>query len=256
MTENENTIQGLQDKISDLTRQIDELKTIQSTHGHSGSDGSQFQFTDKIDVKQGQPLKTGRMAMMDVFDPKYPQTINGAIAVGTDEVVSDGSDNAQVTLQHQPNTDGTTNQTFYLGFRGPIFVNVPDGTFTSGTSILTTNRFSFGVNALAGATLVVRQSGTEVIEGFNIVSNTQDSITISGTFGFTASANSSFDVFVPIYFGSAEYPWRRLYTGPGSDGGIRFGYGSTNGGQNGLLYMDSAGDLYWRNKSGTSTKLN
>jgi hypothetical protein len=56
--------------------------------------------------------------------------------------------------------------------------------------------------------------------------------------------------------GSADTPFQRFYTQEGTGGGIRFGVGTTNGGQNGLAYMDVTGDIYWRNKIGASTKLN
>ena len=56
--------------------------------------------------------------------------------------------------------------------------------------------------------------------------------------------------------GSAQTIFQRFYTQEGTAGGIRFGVGATAGGQNGLLYSDATGDLYWRDKAGTSVKLN
>lgn len=239
------------------TKMEDEVKSLRrviENHTHGGNDGSRYIYNDGIVLKPGQQFQTGNMAVAELTTSEH---MLGALIVGSDTEAGDGSQNAQLTIEHIPSTNGSTNNTFMYGLRSPI-VTGTDGQISSGGTTLTTEEFKFDTNALAGAFISVENPDDEAdIEGFEIASNTQDTITITGgSWGFSSRNNAVYNVFVPIYFGAAQFPWRRLYTLQGNGGGVRFGLGATAGGQNGLLYMNDDGDIVWRNPSGSLFVLN
>lgn len=254
----EQQIEQLNRKIDELERKLEETNRILETHQHAGNDGTDFLYNDPTKTKPGTTLNTGNLGFLGIDLPNGPNIDQkGIITVGDNSgSLTSLPKGAQLTIEHQPYTDSTTKQTFYYGFRSPAFGS-DDGTIVEGGSDLSTNKSYFSENELSNSwILVYNPANVSEYNAFPISSNTSNTITISDTWNFSANANANFFIFTPIYFGAAQYPWRRLYTTDGSGGGIRFGFGNTGGGQNGLLYMDDAGDLYWRNKSGTLTKLN
>lgn len=255
-------INALTKQIETLTSQVDGLLRSFTNHKHEGpqADGSLL-LQRAIDLRAGESLGAGGVSAFTGLS----QTIkNGSVVVsdrtlatfgtGRDATAADGLNNSQIFLEHQYNTDSTTKQTFMYGIRAPIYIAATGAQITTGGTVLEQNQFKFTTNELAGAYIVVNTSDNSTFASFQIASNTATSITITGgTWTFTGT-NLGFTIFMPIYNGSATYPWRRLYTGNGSGGGIRFGYGATAGGQNGLLYND--GDtLYWRNTLGTLKQI-
>ena len=120
---------------------------------------------------------------------------------------------------------------------------------------MTINGFDFTTNELSGHLINIYNSSGTFVESQAIASNTSTVITISGTWTSSTSGGIFF-IYNPAYLGSAEHIWQRAYVQEGTSGGVRFGVGPTAGGQNGLLYMDSAGDLWWRDKAGTAIQLN
>lgn len=212
-----------------------------ANHTHGGNDGSTYIFNDGIALKSGQQFQSGNVAFGELVNPDV-SSIFGVVLVGGDTIGRDGVSNAQLTIDHQPTTTGSTNQTFFYGLRPPLFVG-SDGEIDSGGTTLRTNKYDFGINELAGAFVIVRDpaEGSSTFNGFTIASNTRNTITITGgSWSFASSSNADFVIFVPMYLGSADYPWRRLYVLSDSTGGIRFGLGNTAGGQNALLFWDSA----------------
>lgn len=238
------------DDIEQLKKEIAELKEIIANHSHTGFDGS-AQIKTTIEIGENEYFRTGSLAI-EGLNNKDEGTIEGAIVVGDDKIIADGSKNSQINIQHLKGS----NDTFVFGLRSPIYQSDTGSVSIGGTTMSQTS-FGWQTNELAGAYVLVIDGGGDY-DVWEIASNTSTTITITGgTWSFSQSG-AKFLVFVPVYFGAAQYPWRRLYTLDGVGGGIRFGLGQTNAGQqgNGLLYMDAAGDLYWRNKAGTSTKLN
>lgn len=246
------TLEDLTRKVEELTRELDETKNTLATHGHGGNDGSERIYNDSVVSKPGQGIGTGFMGMADLDDPANGRQL-GVWGVGKDTDASNGFQNAQITIDHQsPSTDGTTNQTFIHGLRGNLLLT-QTGSVISGESILTADILNvYNVNDLAGHFIIARHNSSgATYDGFTIASNRANTLTINGSWTFTNSA-TVFDIFVPIYFGAAQYPWRRLYTTGGSAGGIRFGLGHTAGGQNGMLYLnETTGRLQFRRPNGT-----
>lgn len=240
--------QELKNQIEELKTELQEMRETIANHGHTGQDGSTALNTT-IEIDENKVFKTGSMVIEGV-PAVTPNILVGGIAVGEDTVMSDGSRNTQVVINH----DEDSFQSFMFGQRAPIYRGT-DGDINAGGNTLQQDTYTWETNELAGAYVVANTSATE-FDFYEIASNTSDTLTITGGTWSASEDPSEFFVFVPIYFGAAQYPWRRIYTMEGTGGGVRIGGGDTAGGQNGLLYMDSGGDLYWRNKAGSSTKLN
>jgi hypothetical protein len=108
--------------------------------------------------------------------------------------------------------------------------------------------------------LVLYATDGSIAEAYRISSNTSTVITISGNW---TSATGTYNYFVlaPVFLGSAESPWRRLYVGDdirlsyGSSGGtqvrwIKWGNGSPEG-----VVTASVGSLYLRFDGGAGSTL-
>lgn len=245
-------IEDLNRKMEELQRKLDEVDRIVRTHTHSGNDGSDYVYNNNTQLKPGQQIAVGRITLTEASNIlSDPTRMAGGIVMGDDNNASDGSNNAQVVLDFNPTND-TTN---FTGSCSPIFVG-SDGLIVSGGSTMTTNAYKFRDNSLAGLIISVTDPTTGDSEGFEILSNTQNTVTVDGSWSMTLPSNGGYFIQTPVYLGFSLTPWRRIYAMEGTTGGLRFGLGTTNNGQNGMLYMNSAGDLFWRDKGGTSTQLN
>lgn len=242
---------------ANTSRDVAALNFGQDTHTHGGTDSSTMIYNDSIHLKPGQQFATGNFAIAEQTGSPQPgqdSVMRGFLIMGDDLNAQDGIQNAQITFEHQPSTNGSTNQTFLYAFRSPLYIG-NDGTVASAGTTLTTDQYAFETDALIGAYAQVTNPSDGTFEAYLITANTKDTITIDGAWGF-AAANAFYVIFVPVYLGSADFPWRRVYVTTGEGGGIRFGVGDTGGGQNGLLYMDTAGDIFWRDLAGSSTQIN
>src|SRR3990167_6579657 len=109
-------------KLEDFTAKIEEIKTNLETHTHSGNDGSNYIYNDKISLKSGAGIATGTFGFLDyqTVDTQY-----GFMGIGVVASASNFSDNAkndtQLVLEHQSSTNGDTNQTFYYGYRSLLY---------------------------------------------------------------------------------------------------------------------------------------
>lgn len=250
----EQEIQELKNRIEKLSSELKEFKDMFLLHQHDESDGSR-RLVKYIRLEKDQTIK--------IADCEIGQQVSNidsdnevdffAIAVGRDtrSGVSTTSKNAQLSIVHQP---GST-VSYISGVRPPLYTPSGTASVTSGGSTVTLTGFTFTVNELAGALININDSSGNLVETQYISSNTSSVVTITGTWLNTTSGGTA-TIFFPMYLGISNSPWQRCYVMDGTNGGIRFGGGTTNSGQNGLLYMDSSGDLYWRNKAGSSTKLN
>lgn len=240
----------LKDQLSIEIEARKKLEDIILFHQHSGLDGTSNLLAGYIKLPTGGQLQIGSTALQDARRDTSGITLSAWI-VGDDNDETNGSDNSQLVIQHG---QAIGSSTFIIGQRQPLFTGT-DGNISVGGTTMTQSTYSWTTNALANAYVFVYTSATE-FDFFQIASNTASQITITGG-TWSASANpANWTVFQPIYIGGSQYPFQRFYTMESTSGGVRFGGGDTNGGQNGLLYMDSTGDLYWRNKAGASTKLN
>lgn len=251
-----NTYKQQKDKeVKDLTTKVLALEKILKTHGHEGesNDGTK-RLEREIDLLPGNSVGVADVSAMTGFDDRAGNRTVIVLGTGRDTNAADGLNNSQIYMEHQYNTDGSTNQTFFQGIRAPIYIGLT-GSMVSGTAVFNQADYQWDVNSLAGAYLTVNSADGSTFAGYQITSNTASYLTITGgTFSFSGN-KLAYNISIPIYLGSASFPWRRVYTGDGTAGGIRFGFGATNAGQNGLLYADSAGALQYRNYAGTTTAL-
>ena len=251
------TNEELVNKINQLENELKQFKYDYSKHQHSNVDGTNL-LRKNISLDGDQSLNVGLQQMVQVPTTDVG-TSREAIGFATSLSKNDNKgftnkyDGLQVNYTHKPN--GT--ESLITALRGPA-VSPLEGTsisVTSGGSTVTIDGFNFTTNELAGCLINIINSSGTITDCKTISSNTSNVITISGTWSSSVSG-AVFIIYRPVYLGSKQFIWQRFYTQEGVDGGIRFGVGETEGGQNGLLYMDSAGDLYWRGKAGTAIKLN
>lgn len=258
----QNKIKELENKLqayANLESRLNLLEASYAKHQHDGLDGTN-QLRKSIRLDQDQYLQvglggqgTGEVTGLGLSTEQYQY----AISVGKDDGRSgfvNKADVLQLDFLHQPLA-----LSFLTARRTPL-VSPLEGTSvstTSGGSTVTINGYNFTTNELAGAIINIYNSSGTLIEARTIASNTDTVVTITGTWGATTNGGT-FNIYKPVYLGSADWQFQRLYTSEGTEGGLRFGVGVTDGAQdqNGLLYMDSAGDLYWRPKTGAAVKLN
>jgi len=258
--ENEEKIRTLETKVSELTNMLDNFKRDYEKHQHDNFDGTKT-LTKDIEIGKENYLSIGyaEHGCAPILNlGAENEQIQYAIDVSKDNrrgFSNKTLDIAQFNILHQPNN--TSKQSFITGVRGPVVTPNQGQTIstTSGGNTITISGFGFTTNELAGCSINIINSSGALVETRTIASNTDTVITISGTWS-ASTTGGTFEIHVPLFFGSSQYVWQRFYTQEGTGGGIRFGEGPTAGGQNGLLYMNATGDLYWRNKGGTATKLN
>ena len=255
-------IEDLESRIIELEEQTDSEERLNEiegelySHSHELGVGETQSFDSHLKLGEGKFVNIGNTYRTGITIPiaqKYniDNMILGAGPVTSTEIAASETGgkagNSQLVLQHQPK--GYSNWTFFYGNRPPIVLFKADS--ISGNKISVTN-IDFETNELAGTVVKITSSRGLLEDSLEIVSNTKNEITLSNT---TSASGPTCFVFNTIYLGSADYPWRRAYVSEGSGAGIRFGYGPTGEGSNGLLYMNSNGNLIWRNKSGSTSTI-
>lgn len=251
----------LQQQVQQLQNELNTLKAQFAVHQHDGIDGTNpLRKALTIDVDQVNTIGASNHFSRIVANGTTDVYLYG-ISVGEgykDARFVQKSNDMQMVFNHSPLQDNSS----VTVYRKPIVIPYENTSIsvTSGGNTVTIAGYNFTTNELAGAYININNSSGTFIETRKIASNTATVITISGTWG-ASTGSATFFIYKPVLLGESGLIYERLYvdengTGGTGDGGIRFGVGPTAGGQNGLLYMDATGDLYWRNKSGTSTKLN
>jgi len=255
-------IEDLESRIIELEEQTDseerlnEIEDELYSHSHQLGVGETQSFDSNLKLGEGKFVNIGNTFRTGITIPisqKYniDNMIIGSGPVTSTEIATskNGGEagNSQLVLQHQPK--GYTNWTFFYGNRPPIVLFKAES--ISGNKISVTN-IDFETNELAGTVVKITNSRGLFEDALEIVSNTKNEITLSNT---TSASGPTCFVFNTVYLGSADFPWRRAYLSEGSGAGIRFGYGPTGGGSNGLLYMNDGGNLIWRDKGGSTTTI-
>lgn len=246
-------------KINTLEQELNLIKTKLANHQHDQHDGTSV-LRKSIILDNDQFIQVGNGGMMSAPVVNLGTTneqYQFSLATGRDDGRTgfvNKPDILQLNLLHLPNN--TSNQSFVTAMTSPLVTPTSDTiSVTAGGNTITINGLNFTTNELAGALIDIINSSGELVETQTIASNTATVVTISGTWGASTSGGS-FYIYQPVFLGSADTIWQRFYTQEGTSGGIRFGVGPTAGGQNGLLYMNATGDLYWRPKAGAAVKLN
>lgn len=257
ITRLESSLKKIEEDKKKTNDDLSRLRSVVEKHQHTDSDGTpKLRIGIETITESGGLSYIGNGGVGQVTSVNSDGTKNHSlfIAVGEDKglSVSDAQEsiNSQLVLSQYGNGSGT----FFYSASNPQYTN-KGKSVSSGGSTLTDTNFNWSINVLAGAYVNIYDSVGSFQFTRQISSNTSSVITITGTWPSTVS-NCTYSVFLPTYLGSADNPWKRGYVGEGTSEGLRFGYGPTNGGQNGLLYMDSSGNLYWRNKGGSSSLLN
>jgi len=236
-------------------------------HSHSGYDRT-AEIDGTLKLKSESWLNIGNTYRTDVnaYVGTTSEINRMYLGVGsgndTELALSNSTKNTQITVEHLPGTTGAglANASFIYAFRPPVYIKWGGIGITSGGSTITNTDADWVTNELSGAYVNVFDSSSVFKETRLIASNTGTVITISGTFSYT-DANSSYSVFMPVYMGSAEFPWRRLYTI--SD--IRLGMGTSTGSEvcyikHGTATPEGAvtaqvGSLFLRMDGGANTTL-
>ena len=253
------TNQQLYKLVTDLQREVSDLKQKYSVHQHDDVDGTNH-LRKNIVLDQDQSLVVGCFQAITAtgYNPTDGVNFFSAIVNGEDmrNAYVAESPNMQMLLTHVP--DSASKFSFVTATRNPLVVSysTTDIDVTAAGNTVTITGYDFETDELVGAYINIYDSSLNLVETQTILSNNATVITIAGTWLNTTS-NGFFDIYVPCFLGRTQAIWRRLYVEEGTaTGGIRFGPGPTGNTQNGLLYMDAAGDLYWRDKAGAAVKLN
>lgn len=255
----ENRVSELLEDNEDLRRRVEELEVEFDLSPEIESKIRKI-FRKEFRMDGGGIIKIGD-AFFSGISP-FDGVVNRAhMNAGEDDEMrlSSQSDNSQLTLENQPTTTGSTNQSFFYGFRAPLYTNT-GVSITSSESTLSDTKFQWDTNELQGAYVTVLDSSGVLQDSFEISSNTATEITVDGTWGFTDS-DSTYTVFMPVYLGSADYPWRRLYAGED----MRLGFGASNstdvqhikwgsGDPNGSVSAPP-GSIYFRKDGGTDSTV-
>jgi len=248
---------SIEQKFAQLEQKVKQISQLLAIHQHSNDGTNPLRKNIALDRDQwvsiGPSQQITDVQALGTFAEQYGYYLS----LGGDTLTNgfvNKSINMQMTFRHRPNQTISD----ITAFRSPVASNTGGSTVSvsSGGSTITIPGFNFTANQLTGALINIYNSLGTFVESRAISSNTATVVTITGTWGASTS-NATFLIYVPVFLGSSDIIFNRVYVQEGTSvGGVRFGTGPTTAGQAGLLYMDAAGDLYWRNKAGASTKLN
>ena len=136
----------------------------------------------------------------------------------------------------------TAPYSFFVGVRTP-FVESDDksnpatGVITKGGTALTDATLALDPGSIVGCRINLYDAGG-FREAYPVVANSATTITISGTW-VSSSGNYYYEVYTPMFLGSADNPWRRLYVDNEGGMAIRFGQGPTSGKKVAGIYYSS-----------------
>lgn len=254
-------IKKLKSEVERLTREVSRLSSELKSHTHSGEDGSNKFFQNSIRLNPGSSFIVGNTSLdgaTQVIEEGtiYIASVNAGRDAKSSGIQSKIEDTSILQMEHRNWSNNTTKDSLITGIRTPYYTG--QCSVTSGSPTLTQSTFAWETDALVGSgdgafVIVFDTDNPGQFDGWEITANGANTLTVSSNFTFT-DESALFVIFQPIYLGFSTTPFRRLYVMDGSPGGIRFGLGDTNGGQNGLLYMDGQ-DLKWRKPDGTVTTV-
>ena len=260
--ENNIELENLKRELEELKMDFSEWKKIFDFHKHSGRDKSSM-IDGNLTLKTQSFITIGNSQISGAtVNEGASNEANRFYSVAGKDITTEFADtsiDSQLTLEHQPTTTGSTNQSFYYGIRPPLWTN--NGiSITNATNTFTDSKRSWTVNALTNAYVNVYDTNLVFKETRKISSNTATVVTVDSNFTFTDS-NSTYIILMPVYLGSADYPWRRIYimedirfhrgTSAGTDTiWIKFGSGSPE-----TVVTANIGSLYLRTNGGANTTL-
>jgi len=248
MEELEQKLKKQEDQIKKLEQGLKDAQRILHEHTHNGRDGS-LTFRETVELPTGKSFDSGTSGWLG-YQGNDQFSMTFATGPEIRDGVSDYSKNSQMSITHQDTSLG--GRTFVEGLRSPLFSGT-DGELSASTTF-TQARFDFvstEFDLLDDIYLVVYDiDGT--FESRIISTLTRKSLVVTSAFTISGTGLTWF-IYQPLYFGSAERPWKRLYTHEDSGGGVRFGTGVTATAGNALLYFKS-GKLIIRWLDGNTTR--
>ena len=253
---------NLEKRMTELENRLKTFEGKYAIHQHSNTDGTNYLRKNIVlDADQCIVVGDGQWQTFRASNPTDGLNFLDGKIVGSNTTPGTAvkSPDMQMVMTHIP--DQASKFSFLTTERSPLVLSYANTSVstTLGGNTVTIVGYNFTTNELAGAYINIYNSSLALVETQTIASNTATVVTISGT--WLASTTGTFKIYVPVFLGRTETIFRRLYVEEGTaSGGIRFGVGPTStspGGQNGLLYMDAGGDLYWRPKgTPVGVKLN
>jgi hypothetical protein len=262
------TIDQLQKQVGTLQKDLAEYKKKFVMHQHTGTDGSVWLDNTDIFLRDKRAIVSGCGGILgETLDATDTTPVKRGLAIvcGPEANRSAGnigtkSKNAEIILRKQGNGEETSANTFFYGFHNLnevdcskkiISIAVGQTVFIDSDLDLNDGISRVGYYILFELKVPIIVNGTPQTDfSYKIISNTSNSVTIDSP-GITAAGQLSYySIAAPIYLGNAQYPWTRIYTTMGSGGGVRFGVGGTNNGQNGLLYTDGV-QIYFKDVYGS-----
>lgn len=251
----------MEQEVNNLKRRIDELEKALKNHNHRGYDNSNF-IEGHIRMKKDKFFTLGNVYLANptTHEGESNEADRMGIACGQDSDLGIGNKslNTQLLLEHHPNDL----LSFLYGYRPPLYSGPRSGdtiAITATESTISDTKQTFTTDALANCYITIVGRTTSTLETHLIASNTATQITIADTWGI--SENVDYLVFLPMYLGAANFPWKRLYImddirfGKGASAGadvifIKHGEDSPEG-----VVTANVGSLYLNRTGGNSTTL-
>lgn len=266
---NENDIKELQNQIQSLKNDVETLKKEKDDlfyklryHQHSGKEDSDILKEASLWLKRGKAYAVDCGAFT-AFHKENENLYRGFICVGNEissnlDIENNRTKNLQVNFELQPDGEPLLNnsRSFIYSLSDAIVLEGEQAikSVASGQTIFSNNKWDLGDdNSKKGYCLVLRlTNGNDYAS--TIASNTKISLTLDSAIPASGDVYESI-ICKTTYLGSSIAPFRRIYTSPGENGGVRFGWGTTGNGQNGLIFMDTDGSLKYKKPDGSYISL-
>lgn len=245
--------EAFDNRIVQLEARLKKLEQAFALHQHTDGDGTQklrkTMFLDQDQVYTVGSTQTGSAMLLN--------EINGRQFFGIQQTgpqmqqtTTNRFPNLQLISMNLPDDTSRLDNIYARGNPTVTSFETMYGTIsvTAGGSTVTINNYSFAVNELAGAYVVIYDSDFIAQEIQPILSNTASVITIDGTW-WNSTSNGSFEIYAPVYLGNYNHPFKQVAVIDGDiPNGIRFGGGIGTNTPAGFLSM-IAGQLVWQNNT-------
>lgn len=278
MADPQEEISQVQGALQQLQFDLQSLKGKFSLHQHTGFDGSVWLDNTDILLRENRALGSGSSAVVNHNLRTPAGTVDsyqlffdtGPDAGRNSPNVGNLTGNTQVEIEKNPGLFS-----FFFGINTGISVDCSNKTvvLTNGQTVFTDsdlvlNQIEYGSSGapITGyyfwfslETPVTVNGGPHSYFAYPISGFGQHSVTLASPIVLPASSDGKITDYVianSVYLGGTLMPWKRVYTDIGAGGGLRFGVGDTNNGQNSLLYADaSSGALLYRDFSGNVSSI-
>lgn len=278
LTSTKSELSNALNSLRELQQSVDQFKQEYHTHQHDDADGTvRLNTTAQKIANVGELVAYGNggVVQLDVPDRVTGKDQQNMIMIAgkdlsveaVDSTAGKGLESAVLAFANIPRpTGGEQGESLLAGYAKPQYVNFGKSV-TSGGSTLVDDYFEWKTNELAGALINIYDEDANHIVTRQIASNTDDTITIDGTFPSSVS-NCQYETFVPSVLGAPNIRWKQLFLsgtevatyaqrlaiGMGFAGGgaigIYFGTGSPES-----VVAANPGSIFLRTDGSTTTTL-